>query len=1019
MANDIDKTSPHYKGEFGSIYEVNQKFPNGGVTGDYVEIDGWAHYWNADRGTWCVNAQRDSYWDELITGIIEKFKLIKGATYMGVANLDSVPAKAIGAKMYYFSTVAGTYKSFGGLVVPQGINVLYSENGSSWVCSTLLEVAQELGVSTRMVVSQKVVNDALDLKANQSSVNEALAKKFDKESVVQESGDSEELVMSQKAVSLSLSVLSNASYRFYNQSQSIVVNKNKDYGCTITITTSLNKGQIGYLSYDNIKDRTIYNKGNEATKTYTLEHNGLLVAKWVDGTLVALTNSEYLASPTDYIVIAYCQGNKLVGILEEVITSDNVDSALKQIEELKSETKDIDNLFHRGIAGEVLFLGRAIGDNITNLSRTVKKGENLCMITTGTNGLYLYDESSEKVGTFNAGVTQYTAEKDIVAFGFGGLIAQDADLRIAIYAVKYKSVFYRINILDDKINKAETGITALSNASYRFYNQSQSIVVNKNKDYGCTITITTSLNKGQIGYLSYDNIKDRTIYNKGNEATKTYTLEHNGLLVAKWVDGTLVALTNSEYLASPTDYIVIAYCQGNKLVGILEEVITSDNVDSALKQIEELKSETKDNNSLPSYYFVDNYIDKKISSINNTIANSSTSFDMFAFYTDIHLGTNVNCKTPMLLKYLYDNTPINKAFFGGDIIDAYGGTSHLLDNIKEYLKLFSKGNAGLDCFNIRGNHDFTIRDSQDASTGDALSNIKTHNILQLSNEWLGNAIYNNDDEGGNYFYVDNPIKRIRYIAIDTTDEVKEGQAWGTLVSVGKTQYQWIVEKAIKPIKDGWNIILLSHIPFLLGTAGISTYNFSQFIKAFNERRSFSFHDIVYNFSDYTSKIVACISGHEHVDFVSYKYGCLQVLVACDARYADYKHSPWMSDAPSRTIGTINEQCFDVFALDLGNSIIKSTRIGAGYDRYMNLTEKTVRIGTSITLNASHVSNPTWDFMDIENITYKESTGSWWTSSKDNVSISNGSVTGLKVGNALVVAIGEDKSKEFFHVVVTE
>ena len=208
MANDIDKTSPHYKGEFGSIYEVNQKFPNGGVNGDYVEIDGWAHYWNADRGTWCVNAQRDSYWDELITGIIEKFKLFKGATYMGVAGLDTVPAKAIGAKMYYFATVAGTYKNFGDLAVPQGINVLYSENGSSWVNTTLLEVAQELGVSTKKVVSQKALNDALNLKANQSSVNEALAKKFDKESVAQESGDSDKLVMSQKAVSDKLSDLS-------------------------------------------------------------------------------------------------------------------------------------------------------------------------------------------------------------------------------------------------------------------------------------------------------------------------------------------------------------------------------------------------------------------------------------------------------------------------------------------------------------------------------------------------------------------------------------------------------------------------------------------------------------------------------------------------------------------------------------------------------------------------------------------------------------------------------------------
>lgn len=195
MAIDINKEDPHYKGEYGSIYEVNRKFPTGGVAGDFVVIEGWAHYWNASRGTWCVNAERDSYWDELITNIIEKFKLVKCATYMGVANLETVPAKDIDAKMYYFATVAGTYKNFGNLVVPQGINVLYSENGSSWVNTTLLEVAQELGVSTNKVVSQKTLNDAL-------------AKKFDKESVVQESGEAEDKVMSQKAVSDKLRGLS-------------------------------------------------------------------------------------------------------------------------------------------------------------------------------------------------------------------------------------------------------------------------------------------------------------------------------------------------------------------------------------------------------------------------------------------------------------------------------------------------------------------------------------------------------------------------------------------------------------------------------------------------------------------------------------------------------------------------------------------------------------------------------------------------------------------------------------------
>ncbi len=216
MANDINKEDPHYKGEYGSIYEVNRKFPTGGVAGDFVVIEGWAHYWNAVRGTWCVNAERDSYWDELITNIIEKFKLVRGATFMGVASLDTVPTKVIGAKMYYFATVAGTYKNFDNLVVPQGINVLYSDNGSSWVNTTLLEVAQELGVSTNKVVSQKTLNDAL-------------AKKFDKESVVQESGEAEDKVMSQKAVSTKLNDLSSSKADKDSDSESLISDGSEEF----------------------------------------------------------------------------------------------------------------------------------------------------------------------------------------------------------------------------------------------------------------------------------------------------------------------------------------------------------------------------------------------------------------------------------------------------------------------------------------------------------------------------------------------------------------------------------------------------------------------------------------------------------------------------------------------------------------------------------------------------------------------------------------------------------------------
>ncbi len=275
MANDIDKTSPHYKGEFGSIYEVNQKFPSGGVEGDYVAIDGWAHYWNADRGTWCVNAQRDSYWDELITNIIEHFKTIKGATYMGVATADTVPDSSA-AKMFYFALQGGKYANFGNQNVAQGINVLLTLDGKSWTVQSLISVAQELGASTTMLVSQKAITDAINRKANTADVDEALAKKadketmntelakkFDKVSVVQETGTATDKVMSQKVVTDNLTELQNTVF-------------------PLEVSLSLDKPLLEYTSSEQSIKATysIKRKGSPVTPT--------ALALSVDGSLVSI-----------------------------------------------------------------------------------------------------------------------------------------------------------------------------------------------------------------------------------------------------------------------------------------------------------------------------------------------------------------------------------------------------------------------------------------------------------------------------------------------------------------------------------------------------------------------------------------------------------------------------------------------------------------------------------------------------------------------------------------------------------
>lgn len=345
MANsDIDINSPHYKGEFGSIYEVNRKFPTGGVAGDFVVIEGWAHYWNADRATWCVNAERDSYWDELMTNILEKLKLIKGATYMGVANVGTVPVKVAGVKIYYFATAPGTYANFGDIVVPQGINVLYTEDGKSWVCSSLLEVAQEIGESEWKVVSQKLlkktqdlINTELEKKANAEEVSSKFKEEaarvdaeLDKKANAKEVDSSlKELQNTVFPLQVSLS-LDKTLLEFTGNGQTVKASysiKRKDVAITPTsLALSVNgtMQEIDIKASDTISIEV--NKEGESTVVLTAKLDDLVKSATAK---VVMVLPIYFGFGTSEVDVAIA-GNKLgprtsaAGVYEKTSTKDNV-----------------------------------------------------------------------------------------------------------------------------------------------------------------------------------------------------------------------------------------------------------------------------------------------------------------------------------------------------------------------------------------------------------------------------------------------------------------------------------------------------------------------------------------------------------------------------------------------------------------------------------------------------------------------------------------------------------------------
>lgn len=168
MANDINKDDPHYKGEFGSIYEVNQKFPSGGVAGDFVVIDSWAHYWNADRGTWCVNAKRDEYWDEEITTLDDTLKLKADKTEL--ENAIKAQAEKDATQDTEIAKKANK-----------------TDLDSAISAQSVKDAAQDAEIAK---------------KANSADVDAELAKKFDKSNIAQELGESTDKVVSQYALPL-------------------------------------------------------------------------------------------------------------------------------------------------------------------------------------------------------------------------------------------------------------------------------------------------------------------------------------------------------------------------------------------------------------------------------------------------------------------------------------------------------------------------------------------------------------------------------------------------------------------------------------------------------------------------------------------------------------------------------------------------------------------------------------------------------------------------------------------------
>lgn len=308
---------------------------------------------------------------------------------------------------------------------------------------------------------------------------------------------------------------------------------------------------------------------------------------------------------------------------------------------------------------------------------------------------------------------------------------------------------------------------------------------------------------------------------------------------------------------------------------------------------------------IPSYYYNDDYIEKRINQINNLIYSNIANGDAFIAVADEHIdqikGTANSMQTPRLLRYVREKTRINRLFSLGDAAD--GGS---LTVASAYRDAFDG-----DIHHLCGNHEYF-------GSGNG------NNLY---------AIYDmfNDNQNGNpyrhYYYVDDVQKKNRYIILSSHSEKTSVEQIGASAGYEDDQINWLQNTALN-VQEDWGIIVFTHEIFQSGEIGNETiWNPAQ--------------RVVNILDNYTGKgeIIAVFQGEIHVDSVRHTPGGIPVISITCNKFKSYMENgkelePYLHN---RIEGTITEQAFDVVIIDRVQRKIHAVRIG-GYSTWDDNTD---------------------------------------------------------------------------------
>lgn len=312
---------------------------------------------------------------------------------------------------------------------------------------------------------------------------------------------------------------------------------------------------------------------------------------------------------------------------------------------------------------------------------------------------------------------------------------------------------------------------------------------------------------------------------------------------------------------------------------------------------------------VPVYWL--SHLQERTDQIRQAMESAGRNKSAFFFYTDGHWSYNSGV-SPLLLRYLYQNTPINRTFFGGDIVNAESDDRQEMDYLWQWRSAIR---AVANHHSVVGNHD----------DGNAVNNRFDEKYVYAFLQAAEESPEVVRGESGLYYYIDEPSEKTRYLCLDTAYQMQDD-----------AQGAFVID-ALKSAPAGWNIVAVAHIwlanDYLddgtVAIAGIdeTAGKWLTLFDAYNARGSGTFvmkaRVHLYDFSGCEANVRFCIGGHTHVDNTAFQSpGGIPIVVTESDCYNTRSGLNCIE-------GTITESSVNAVVADYDAGTLSIIRVGRG------------------------------------------------------------------------------------------